>query len=67
MNYAKLCIIHQRTLLDGSKEHFSDSLLRNELNVLLTRGIRGLYLYAVDEELQVALLGAQAGKLYNSK
>lgn len=59
--------IRQRTLLDGSKEHFSDSLLRNELNVLLTRGIRGLYLYAVDEELQVALLAAQAGKLYNSK
>lgn len=59
--------IRQRSLLDGTKEHFSDSLLRNELNVLLTSGIRGLYLYAVDEELQAALLAAQAGNLYSSK
>jgi len=31
-------------------------LLRNELNVLLTRGVHGLYIYAVDEQLQQALL-----------
>ena len=55
--------IRQRTLLDGSKEYFADSLLKNELNVLLTRGIRGLYIYAVDEELQTALLAAQAGNI----
>ena len=30
-------------------------LLRNELNVLLTRGVNGLYIYAVDEELREAL------------
>ena len=56
-------VIRQRTLLDGSKEYFADSLLKNELNVLLTRGIRGLYIYAVDEELQTALLAAQAGNI----
>jgi hypothetical protein len=28
------------------------------VNVLLTRGIDGLYIYAVDEELQNALLNA---------
>ncbi|MRI82723.1 DUF2075 domain-containing protein [Aerococcaceae bacterium DSM 109653] len=53
----------RRTLNDGSQEYLSDTLLRNELNVLLTRGIHGLYIYAVDKELQEALLKAQAGKL----
>lgn len=48
----------KRTLKDGSKEYLADELLRNELNVLLTRGIDGLYIYAVDEELQNALLNA---------
>lgn len=51
----------RRTLQDGRKDYFADDLLRNELNVLLTRGINGLYLYAVDEELQQALLKAQKG------
>ncbi|WP_265481211.1 DUF2075 domain-containing protein [Lactiplantibacillus plantarum] len=36
----------------------SEELLRNELNVLLTRGVHGLYIFAVDEELQQALLRA---------
>jgi hypothetical protein len=53
----------RRTLKDGSKEYLADFLLKNELNVLLTRGIRGLYLYAVDEELQEALLKAQRGEI----
>lgn len=53
----------RRTLKDGTKEHLSDFLLRNELNVLLTRGINGLYLYAVDDELQKALQKAQRGEL----
>ena len=30
-------------------------LLRNELNVLLTRGVNGLYIYAVDDQLREAL------------
>lgn len=53
----------RRTLKDGTKEYLSDFLLKNELNVLLTRGIHGLYLYAVDDELQQALLKAQRGEI----
>uniref|UniRef100_UPI0014314601 DUF2075 domain-containing protein n=1 Tax=Listeria valentina TaxID=2705293 RepID=UPI0014314601 len=45
-----------RTLSDGTKMNFSEDFLRNELNVLLTRGINGLYIYAVDKELQDALM-----------
>ncbi len=30
-------------------------LLKNELNVLLTRGVNGLYIYAVDDRLREAL------------
>lgn len=40
--------------IDNSKE-----FLRNELNVLLTRGVNGLYIYAVDNELQNKLLEMQ--------
>ncbi|BAK27927.1 DUF2075 domain-containing protein [Streptococcus gallolyticus subsp. gallolyticus] len=47
--------IRNRTLADGTKMKFGETLLRNELNVLLTRGVNGLYLFAVDEELQKAL------------
>lgn len=35
---------------------FGPELLKHELNVLLTRGVKGLYLYAVDEQLQKALM-----------
>ena len=45
----------KRTLLDGTKVHMGEHLIRNELNVLLTRGVNGLYIYAVDEELRDAL------------
>lgn len=51
----------QRTLMNGTKERYADILLKNELNVLLTRGVNGLYIYAVDEELQEALLNAAKG------
>lgn len=54
---------HRRTLSDGSKEYLADFLLKNELNVLLTRGIHGLYIYAVDPELQAILLKAQRGEI----
>lgn len=40
--------------IDNSKE-----FLKNELNVLLTRGVNGLYIYAVDNALQKKLLEAQ--------
>lgn len=53
----------KRTLKDGSKQNFDKFLLKNELNVLLTRGVKGLYLYAVDDALQEELLKAQEGVL----
>ena len=56
---------HNRTMADNSKQNFADELLKNELNVLITRGINGLYLYAVDEELQNALMKASKGEMSN--
>lgn len=38
---------------------YSIDNLRNELNVLLKRGVNGLYIFAVDMELEKALLEAQ--------
>lgn len=38
-----------------SKTSYAEHLLRNELNVLLTRGVHGLYIHAVDQQLQEAL------------
>lgn len=51
----------RRTLEDGSKQYFSETLLKNELNVLLTRGVNGLYIYAVDNQLREALKKASKG------
>ncbi|EOS75751.1 MAG: DUF2075 domain-containing protein [Lachnospiraceae bacterium] len=48
-----------RTLSDGSKKKFGEILIRNEVNVLMTRGIDGLYIYACDEELRRALKKAK--------
>lgn len=42
-----------------SEKSFADELLRNEFNVLMTRGVHGLYIYAVDHSLQEALLKAK--------
>ncbi|UBV40165.1 DUF2075 domain-containing protein [Staphylococcus xylosus] len=53
----------RRTLEDGSKQYFSEMLLKNELNVLLTRGVNGLYIYAVDEQLREALKKAFKGDI----
>ncbi|WP_210415250.1 DUF2075 domain-containing protein [Corynebacterium sp. sy039] len=52
-------VTKKRTISDGSKVELHDELLQNQLNVLLTRGVHGLYIYAVDEELQAELLRAQ--------
>ncbi|GHP13914.1 hypothetical protein YK48G_13390 [Lentilactobacillus fungorum] len=51
--------IRNRTLQDGKKRKVASQLLPNELNVLLTRGVNGLYIYAVDDELREALLKAE--------
>ena len=47
--------VQYRKLENGEMKNFGEDLLKNELNVLLTRGVNGLYIYAVDEELQEAL------------
>lgn len=57
--------IQMRGTENGEKLDVSDFLLKNELNVLLTRGVNGLYIYAVDEELREALKKAGKGKLEN--
>ena len=51
--------VEKRTLKNGKKVYLSDNLLKNELNVLLTRGVNGLYLFAVDPALQEKLLEMQ--------
>lgn len=48
----------RRTLLNGQKVSVAEDLIRNQLNVLLTRGVHGLYVYAVDSQLQEALISA---------
>ncbi|AYW48400.1 ATP-dependent exonuclease [Tetragenococcus osmophilus] len=52
-----------RRKVNNEMRDVSKSLLNNELNVLLTRGVNGLYIYAVDPELQEALIKAQKGEL----
>ena len=42
-----------------SKKSYAERLLNNELNVLLTRGVHGLYIYAVDPKLRKALNEAE--------
>ncbi|AIT59972.1 DNA/RNA helicase domain-containing protein [Corynebacterium doosanense] len=54
-------VVNRRKVVLGGKEErldVSESLLRNQLNVLLTRGVRGVGIYAVDRELREALLHA---------
>ncbi len=52
-----------RTLRDGTKRKVGETLIRNELNVLLTRGVNGLHIYAVDDALREVLLRARRGLL----
>ncbi|MBO4839399.1 MAG: DUF2075 domain-containing protein [Lachnospiraceae bacterium] len=47
--------IRNRTLSDGTKRKFAEYLLSHELRVLLTRGVKGMYIYACDDELRNAL------------
>ncbi|MGN1284339.1 MAG: DNA/RNA helicase domain-containing protein, partial [Candidatus Limosilactobacillus intestinavium] len=39
----------------NSTKSYAQELLKNEFNVLMTRGVHGLYIHAVDPELQKAL------------
>ena len=45
----------KRTLSNGEKGEFGTDFIRNEVKVLLSRGVKGLYIYAVDDELRNAL------------
>ncbi|MGO1570708.1 MAG: DUF2075 domain-containing protein [Canibacter sp.] len=54
--------VQKRTMADGSKQSIAETLLQNELNILLTRGVNGLYLYAVDDALQNELRKAQGSQ-----
>lgn len=45
-----------RTMADGTKKKFGEMFLNNELNILMKRGVNGLYIYACDEELRNRLL-----------
>ncbi len=47
--------VRSRTLSDGSKRKFGETLIKHELRVLMTRGVNGMYIYACDPELQKAL------------
>ena len=55
-NYKKMT--QQRTLSDGTKKKFGETLIQHEVRVLMTRGVEGLYVYAYDKELREALLAA---------
>ena len=47
--------IRNRTLSDGKKRRFEEYLLSHELRILLTRGVKGMYIYACDDALRQAL------------
>lgn len=49
-------VTNKRTLKDGNPKDVSSELIRNQLNVLLKRGVHGLFIYAVDDELRKELL-----------
>lgn len=51
--------VRNRTLSDGSKQQFGETLIQHEVRVLMTRGVEGLYIYACDDELRKALLNAE--------
>lgn len=53
--------VQSRTLSDGTKANFATILIRNSVNVLMTRGVDGLYIYAQDDELREALKQAENG------
>lgn len=47
-----------RTLQDGTVVNVTNTISQHELRVLMTRGTRGLYIYACDDDLRKALLDA---------
>ena len=51
--------ITSRLLSDGTRKKFGKELIGNEVNVLMTRGVQGIYIYACDETLREALKNAR--------
>ena len=47
--------IQKRTLANGTRKSFGETFIRNEVKVLLSRGVKGLYIYACDSELRKVL------------
>lgn len=45
-------VTRQRTLEDGTKDRFGEMLIRNEVKVLMSRGVSGLFIYAYDDKLR---------------
>lgn len=50
--------VRNRTLSDGTKQKFGETLIQHEVRVLMTRGVNGMYIYACDPELRATLLEA---------
>ncbi len=44
--------VQNRKLSDGTYKNFGELLIRNQLRILMTRGVNGLYIYACDEGLR---------------
>lgn len=47
-----------RVLQDGTIINVTNTISKNELRVLMTRGTKGLYIYACDDDLRDALKDA---------
>lgn len=50
--------VRNRTLSDGTKKKFGETLIQHEVGVLMTHGVNRMYIYACDPGLRAALLTA---------
>ena len=50
--------VRNRTLSDGTRRKFGETLIQHEVRVLMTRGVNGMYIYACDPELRKELIKA---------
>ncbi|WP_083497851.1 DNA/RNA helicase domain-containing protein [Sneathia sanguinegens] len=49
----------KRTITEDVKQSFAEKFSKNELRILMTRGVNGLYIYACDENLRNYLMKLQ--------
>lgn len=49
----------KRTITEDVKKSFAEKFSKNELRILMTRGVNGLYIYACDENLRNYLMKLQ--------